>query len=51
MNLKTMVYLRDNGTRPSIELEQTEHPLAVEQREEITKERVAELYSAMMYDG
>ena len=31
--LKTSVYLRDNGIRPRIVLEPTEHPLAVEQAE------------------
>lgn len=50
MNLKTMVHLRDNGNRPYIELEQTDHPLAVEQREGISKSRVAELYSVMMHE-
>jgi len=50
MNLKTMVHLRDNGTRPYIELEPTDHPLAVEQREGISKSRVAALYSVMMHE-
>jgi len=50
MNLKTQVYLRDDGIRPYIELEPTDHPLAIEQREGITKERVAELYSEMMHE-
>lgn len=44
-NLKTRVYLRDNGIRPYIELEPTDHPLAVEQRHGITSERVAEIYA------
>ena len=48
-NLKTMVHLRDHGTRPYIELEPTEHPLAVEQREGISEERVAKLYSMIMH--
>ncbi len=30
LNLKTMVHLRDGGIRPAIELEPSEHPLAVE---------------------
>lgn len=50
MNLKTKVHLRDDGIRPYIELEPTNHPLAIEQREGITKERVAELYSAMVHE-
>ena len=48
-NLKTRVHLRDHGVRPLIELEPTDHPLAVEQREGITRERVAEIYSIMMH--
>jgi hypothetical protein len=48
-NLKTMVHLRNNGVRPLIELEPTNHPLAVEQREGITRERVAEIYEAMLH--
>jgi len=44
-NLKTRVHLRDNGIRPYIELEPTNHPLAIEQREGITSDRVAEIYA------
>lgn len=44
-NLKTRVHLRDNGIRPYIELEPTEHPLAVEQRDGIAHDRVAEIYA------
>lgn len=43
INLKTMVHLRDNGLRPFIELEPTDHPLAIEQRDGISTERVIEL--------
>ena len=42
-NLKTRVHLRDDGVRPYIELEPTDHPLAVEQRNGITVDRVAEI--------
>lgn len=49
MNLKTRVHLRDDGIRPYIELEPTDHPLAVEQRTGISVERVAELYSTMVH--
>jgi hypothetical protein len=49
MNLKTMVHLRNNGIRPYIELEPTEHPLAVEQRDGISVARVAEIYAVMMH--
>jgi hypothetical protein len=48
-NLKTAVHIRDDGVRPYIELEPTDHPLAIEQREGITVQRVAELYSLMMH--
>lgn len=41
--LKTNVHLRNDGMRPFIELEPTEHPLAVEQREGITLTRIAEI--------
>ena len=38
------VHLRDDGVRPYIELEPTDHPLAVEQRSNgITVDRVAEI--------
>ncbi|MFI8705965.1 DUF2199 domain-containing protein [Bacillus sp. NPDC077411] len=43
VNLKTHVYIRDIGIRPFIELEPTDHPLAVEQRKGITLERIAEI--------
>jgi hypothetical protein len=46
-NLKVRVHLRDNGMRPCIELEPTEHPRAVEQRRGITAERVAEICSRL----
>jgi hypothetical protein len=49
INLKTRVYLRDKGTRLYIEIESTDHPLAVEQREGISKDRVAEIYSIMIH--
>jgi hypothetical protein len=45
-NLKTKLHLRDAGLRPWIELEPTDHPLAVEQREGISPDRVAEIYAA-----
>ena len=48
-NLKTMLHLRDDGIRPFIELEPTEHPLAVEQRTGISVDRVAEIYATYMH--
>lgn len=48
-NLKTRVHLRNDGTRPYIELEPTDHPLAIEQRQGITFERVAQIYELMVH--
>ena len=48
-NLKTMVYTRPVGERPLIELEPTNHPLAVEQREGITLARVQEIAEQMIH--
>ena len=42
MNLKTLVHQRKPGEVPTIELEPTNHPLAVEQREGISLARVEE---------
>ena len=50
INLKTMVYLRDDGVRPFIELEQTDHPLSVEQRHGISMARLEKIYSTMTHD-
>jgi hypothetical protein len=49
LNLRTKVHLRDDGLRPWIELEPTGHPLAVEQRNGISIDRVAEIYSMMVH--
>jgi hypothetical protein len=49
MDLKTRVHLRDNGMRPFVELERTDHPLAIEQRNGIDARRVAEIYALMMH--
>jgi hypothetical protein len=43
MHLKTMVHLRDNGDRPRIEVEPSDHPLAMDQREGITLQRALEI--------
>lgn len=48
-NLRTMVHLRENGIRPFIQLEPTDHPLAIEQRNGISHERVAELYELIVH--
>lgn len=43
LNLKTYLHLRGGNLRPSIELELTDHPLAVDQRQGISIERVEEI--------
>jgi hypothetical protein len=48
-NLKTMVHLRDDNLRPYIELEPTDHPLAVEQRDGISVDRVAEIIAHLTH--
>jgi hypothetical protein len=51
LHLKTQVHLRNRGIRPSIVLEPTDHPLAIEQRDGISSERVAEIYEVMIHGG
>jgi hypothetical protein len=51
LHLKTMVHTRAVGRRPFIELEPTDHPLAIEQRDGITMERVKEIAEAVLHDG
>lgn len=41
--LKARVHFRDRGLRPNIELEPTDHPLAIDQREGITLDRAWEI--------
>ena len=48
-SLKTHVHLRDDGVRPYIELEHTDHPLAREQRQGIDAARLAQIYAAYMH--
>ncbi|MFB5251367.1 DUF2199 domain-containing protein [Bacillus mycoides] len=43
LNLKTNIHIREVGMAPFIELEPTDHPLALEQRNGITLERVKEI--------
>jgi hypothetical protein len=49
VNLKTMVHSREVGRRPFIELEPTDHPLAVEQRQGITWARVQEIAELVLH--
>ncbi|MFF3359745.1 DUF2199 domain-containing protein [Streptomyces sp. NPDC002917] len=48
-NLKTNAHTRPVGRRPFIELEPTDHPLAVEQRTGMTQDRVREIAMAMLH--
>lgn len=48
-DLKTNAHTRPVGTRPLIELEPTDHPLAVEQRNGITHARVREIATAVLH--
>jgi hypothetical protein len=50
LNLKRQVYPQENRQRPHIELEPTDHPLAVEQRVGITFDRVLEIYALYGHD-
>lgn len=43
LQLKTRVHTREPGRRPFVELEPTDHPLAVEQRDGIDAHRLAEV--------
>lgn len=49
LNMKTQVHLRDLGIRPYVELDTSDHPLAAEQRQGITVDRVAELYALAVH--
>lgn len=50
LNIKTQVHPRDGGQRPWIELEPTAHPLAVEQRDGITFDRLLDIYANHGHD-
>lgn len=49
LHLKTMVHTREVGRRPFIELEPTDHPLAVEQRQGIAWERVQQIAELVLH--
>jgi hypothetical protein len=49
MGLKTMVHTRALGVRPRVELEATDHPLAVHQREGITLEAWMALVERLLH--
>ena len=48
-SLNTYVHMRPWPTRPYVELEPTDHPLAVEQRDGITRERVSAIYDRLVH--
>ena len=48
--LKTMVHTRRVGERPYVELEPTDHPLAVEQRSGVTKARMQEIVEKLLHE-
>ncbi|WP_435797553.1 DUF2199 domain-containing protein [Streptomyces microflavus] len=48
-SLKTSAHTRPGGERPFIELEPTDHPLAVEQRAGITQDRIREIAIAVLH--
>lgn len=49
IHLKTHVHTREVGVRPYVELEPTDHPLAVEQRTGITWDRVTEIAELVLH--
>ncbi len=49
LNLKTLVHTQPVGLRPSVELEPTDHPLSVEQREGIPWARVQEIAELLLH--
>jgi hypothetical protein len=51
VNLKSHVHTRPVGRRPLIELEPTDHPLAVEQRTGISMERVRQIAETILHPG
>jgi hypothetical protein len=48
-NHHVLVHLRDGGTRPYIEVCQSDHPLHIEQCNGMTGERLKEIYEAVMH--
>jgi hypothetical protein len=47
--LKTMVHQRAVGLRPFVELEPTEHPLSIDQREGIDPKRLQEIITKLLH--
>ena len=49
LNLKVKVHLQNNGQRPLLELEPTDHPLAVDQRDGIERERAIAMAAELIH--
>lgn len=49
IGLKTHVHFQPGNQRPLVELEPTDHALAIEQRDGITLDRVKEIVAALMH--
>lgn len=49
LNIATNIHTQPVGTRPLVELEPTDHPLAVEQRNGITLMRVQQIAEQCMH--
>lgn len=47
--LKTMIHQRDVGVRPFVELEPTNHPLAIDQRDGIEEHRLRDLVIGLLH--
>lgn len=47
--LKTMVHQREVGQRPTVELEPTDHPLSVDQRDGIEPARLQEIVRELLH--
>ncbi|WP_285583832.1 DUF2199 domain-containing protein [Actinoallomurus iriomotensis] len=51
VELKTNLHTRPVGERPAVELEPTAHPLAIEQRQGITRARVQRIAETLLHPG
>lgn len=49
LNLKTNLHTRPVGVRPVVQLEPSDHPLAREQREGISRRRLEELWTYLLH--
>ena len=49
LNLKTHIHTRPVGERPFVQLERTDHPLAVEQRQGMSRRRVQEIAELLLH--